>query len=541
MKFRIAIFYLIAFFIFVTACTTTTDETIELTPEVISAVTDTPIDPTSTPPPSPPTVVIIEEPEADLLPDLVISAGAVTITGQESVTCLTDTFQLGTKIWVSNIGSLPAGPFEISLDGQLYTFEGQIIPGDNGEIWLNQSYVNEIVLDPNNLIEEADESNNLFNQVVPVPTPPAACTPTPEPTPLAAPVDGIQLGWVAGGFARPLFVTHAEDDRLFVVEQQGTIRVVYADGVVDNTPFLNIIDRTNSIANEQGLLGLAFHPNYAENGRLFVNYTHADGSTVVSEFQVTADPNRADPTSERQIIKIAQPYQNHNGGMIEFGPDGYLYIGMGDGGSQNDPENRAQNLESLLGKILRIDIDNGEPYGIPADNPFVNNPAARNEIWSVGWRNPWRFSFDTATGDMFIADVGQNDLEEISFNPSGVGGLNYGWRIFEGNNCYLDDCSTPNLEPAIAQYDHAGGHCSVTGGYMHRGSENVALYGNYFYADYCSSQMWRLFPNGDGSYNVAELDQLGFLVSSFGVDAAGEIYVVSQNGGEIYKIMPLDS
>ena len=343
---------------------------------------------------------------------------------------------------------------------------------------------------------------------------------------------------MAGGFIRPLFVTHAEDDRLFVVEQQGTIRIVTADGSVGSVPFLDITDRTNSSANEQGLLGLAFHPNYGANGRFFVNYTHADGGTVISEFSVTAELDIADPASERQIIKIAQPYRNHNGGMVAFGPDGYLYIGMGDGGSQNDPENRAQNLDSLLGKILRIDVDNGEPYAIPADNPFVNDPAARNEIWSVGWRNPWRFSFDSATGDMYIADVGQNEIEEISLNPAGVGGLNFGWRIFEGNNCYLDDCSTPNLEPAIAQYDHSGGHCSVTGGYMHRGAENAALYGNYFYADYCSSQVWRLFPNGDGSYNVTELDQLGFLVSSFGTDAAGEIYVVSQNGGEIYKIIP---
>ncbi|MEM8862618.1 MAG: PQQ-dependent sugar dehydrogenase, partial [Chloroflexota bacterium] len=470
MKFRIVIFSLFAFWLLLAACTADTTEVENVvTPEVVAAVEPT-VEPTSTPLPPPPTVVIVEESDGDLLPDLMIDFGSVSITAQELFSCLDDSFKLGTKVWVSNLGSLPVGPFEIALNGQVYTFENQIIPGDTGDIWLNQSFVDTIVLDPNNLIEESDETNNVFSDVVPIPTPPPACTPTAEPTPVAAPVDAIQLDWVAGGFVRPLFVTHAEDDRLFVVEQQGTIRVISADGVVSNTPFLNIIDRTNSAANEQGLLGLAFHPNYAENGRLFVNYTHADGSTVVSEFSVSADPNMADPATERQIIKIGQPYQNHNGGMIEFGPDGFLYIGMGDGGSQNDPENRAQNLESLLGKILRIDIDNGEPYAIPADNPYVNDPAARNEIWSVGWRNPWRFSFDAVTGDMYVADVGQNDFEEISLSPLGVGGLNFGWRIFEANNCYLDDCSTPDLVPAIAQYDHAGGHCSVTGGYMHRGS-----------------------------------------------------------------------
>ncbi len=517
------------------------EEPITITPEVIEDPTSPP--PTNTPPPPPTAVAQVsaeeeENKEAQLLADL--SVGSVNITLENVPQCMTpqDSTNLGVKVDILNLGSLPAGPFDVTVNGQTATFTGQIIPGDIGTVWVASSDTNvQIVVDPTNQVEETDETNNVFEQIVPIPTLPIPCTPTPEPAPEALPVDAIDLEWTAGGFAKPLFVTHAADDRLFVVEQQGTIRVITPDGVVGNTPFLNIIDRTNSSRNEQGLLGLAFHPDYQQNGRFFVNYIQADGSTVVSEFRVTADANVADPSSERQIITIGQPYANHNGGMISFGPDGYLYIGMGDGGSQNDPENRAQNLDSLLGKILRIDIDNGDPYGIPADNPFVNDPLARNEVWSFGWRNPWRFSFDPATGNMLIGDVGQNEIEEISLNPAGIGGLNFGWRIFEGNNCYLDDCSTANLVPAIAQYDHSDGHCSVTGGYMHRGVQQPGLYGNYFFADYCSSQIWRLFTAADGSYSMAPLSRPGFFISSFGEDVNGDVYVVNQVGGEIYKIV----
>jgi len=238
-------------------------------------------------------------------------------------------------------------------------------------------------------------------------------------------------------------------------------------------------------------------------------------------------------------MKIGQPYPNHNGGQILFGPDGYLYIGMGDGGSQDDPQNLAQDRSSLLGAILRIDVDNGDPYGIPQDNPYVADESGRNEIWSIGWRNPWRISFDRATGDMFIADVGQNVWEEISFEAADSGGgQNYGWRIFEADVCYLDDCSTPNLVPPIAQYNHDGRHCSVTGGYIYRGESYPELYGNYFFADYCSGVMWRLFPNGSGSWDMAEVGRADFLVSSFGEDANGELYVVNQRGGAIYQLAP---
>ncbi|MFK7804999.1 MAG: PQQ-dependent sugar dehydrogenase [Anaerolineae bacterium] len=522
---------------FISACSSTPDEG-SVTPEVIAEIAEPILDPTDTPTELPPVVIEVpEEDDSDLLSDLMIET--VTVSPAPGVTCLDENFALASSIWISNIGSIPAGPFDVFVNGETLSFEGELFPGDRKELQVGgYDSSPDILVDPNNQIPESNEDNNAFAQQLPELTPPPRCTPTAEPAPAAAPVNAIELEWVAGGFAKPLLVTHAGDERLFVVEQQGTIRVMAADGTVGNVPFLNMIDRTNSGRNEQGLLGLTFHPNYQQNGRFFVNYTHADGSTVVSEFNVTSDPDLADPNSERQLIKIEQPYANHNGGMIEFGPDGYLYIGMGDGGSQNDPENRAQNLNSLLGKILRIDVDSAQPYGIPADNPFVNDDNARNEIWSYGWRNPWRFSFDSATGDMLVADVGQNQIEEISLNSAGVGGLNFGWRIFEGNECNLDDCSTGELQPAIAQYNHVDGHCSVTGGYMHRGSENPSLYGNYFFADYCSSQMWRLFPNADGSYNMAMLSRPGFFISSFGEDVNGEIYLTNQVGGEVYKIVP---
>lgn len=376
-------------------------------------------------------------------------------------------------------------------------------------------------------------------QPTPEPTAPPA-TATAEPTAIpATAVNQVNLQWVADGFTKPLGVTHAGDDRLFVIEQNGRIKILHEGNATAET-FLNLESVVNSGGNEQGLLGLAFHPDYQNNGRFFLNYTHANGSTVIAEYLVSADnPNQADATSERVLMMIGQPFSNHNGGQIAFGADGYLYIGMGDGGSQNDPQNVAQDKSSLLGAILRIDVDNGDPYGIPQDNPYVGDDNGRNEIWSIGWRNPWRISFDRLTGDMFIADVGQNEWEEISYEAAGsLGGQNYGWRIFEGDACYLDDCSTPNLTPPIAQYNHNEGHCSVTGGYMYRGSDHPALYGNYFFADYCSGAMWRIFPNSAGTWDMAEVARTGFLVSSFGEDAQGEVYVVDQIGGSVYKLTP---
>lgn len=246
----------------------------------------------------------------------------------------------------------------------------------------------------------------------------------------------LELDLFASGFNRPVNIKHAGDDRLFVVEQDGFIKIVNSDGSVEPTNFLDIDDRVRSIGNEQGLLGLAFHPDFASNGYFFVNYTDNSGDTVISRFsRIGVNPTIADPNSELIILTYTQPYSNHNGGELQFGPDGYLYISSGDGGSGGDPQNNAQNLNSLLGKLLRIDVNNStasNPYEIPADNPFIGDAAARDEIWAYGLRNPWKFSFDALTDDLWIADVGQNAREEINLVPSTDAGLNYGWRCYEG-------------------------------------------------------------------------------------------------------------
>ena len=253
--------------------------------------------------------------------------------------------------------------------------------------------------------------------------------------PTAKTQPSINLQQIATGFNRPVDIVHAGDNRLFIVEQNnGRIRIMDQDGNINPTNFLDIGSRVGSTANEQGLLGLAFHPNYASNGYFYVNYTATNGNTNISRFTVSANPDVANANSEVILLTVSQPYNNHNGGGIKFGPDGYLYIGMGDGGSGGDPGNRAQNTTNLLGKMLRIDVDGGSPYSIPVDNPFVNNGSVSNEIWAIGVRNPWRFSFDRQTGDLWIADVGQGDWEEINMQPAASnGGENYGWRCYEGN------------------------------------------------------------------------------------------------------------
>ncbi len=371
---------------------------------------------------------------------------------------------------------------------------------------------------------------------------PTPLPPTPTPVPLQ-PVDQIQLTPViTEGLRLPLYLTHAGDGRLFVVQQNGLVRIVQ-DGVLLSEPFLEIRDRVGAEANEQGLLSVAFHPQYAQNGYFYVNYTNLNFDTVVSRFQVSAaDPDRADPASELILLTIEQPYANHNGGLVKFGPDGYLYIGMGDGGSQGDPQNRAQNGRDLLGKILRIDVDvTGEsPYGIPSSNPFVADDNVRNEIWAVGLRNPWRFSFDRETGDLFVADVGQSQWEEVNFRPANSpGGENYGWNRMEGTHCYQQaTCDTSGLVLPVFEYDHSQG-CSVTGGYMYRGQQFPALRGNYFVADYCTGFIWRLFPVGDGVWDAEKVLESGRVISSFGEDAAGELYIVDHNGG-VYQIQSVD-
>ena len=352
----------------------------------------------------------------------------------------------------------------------------------------------------------------------------------PEATPL-------RLETIAEGFDMPVYLTHAGDGsgRLFVLEKAGRIRII-ADGTVVEAPFLDIVDRVGSSSNEQGLLGLAFAPDYPTSGHFFVDYTDRNGDTVISRFNVTDDPMVADAASESLVLTYAQPATNHNGGMLLFGPDGMLWIGTGDGGGANDRFGNGQNPQTLLGKMLRIDVtsDPSQPYTIPADNPWVsaqwNGQVVRSEIWALGLRNPWRYSFDAATGDLWISDVGQNTYEEVNLAPaSSEGGLNFGWPIMEGLHCFqAADCDPTGLVLPIIEYDHSG-NCSITGGHVYRG-EAAALQGVYFYADYCSMRIWAASPNGEGGWQSAEVLQGESPITSWGVDQQGELYIVEASG-----------
>lgn len=346
----------------------------------------------------------------------------------------------------------------------------------------------------------------------------------------------VRLQLVASGLARPVYLTHAGDGsgRLFIVEQAGRIRV-WADGALLATPFLDIRDRVTA-GGEMGLLSVAFHPEYGSNGRFFVNYTTGSAETRRTNITEYRAPPRSDAADrvERIILQIRQPFANHNGGLNLFGPDGMLYIGMGDGGSGGDPQNNGQRLDTLLGKLLRIDVGGGGPYRVPPDNPFVGRAGARPEIWAYGLRNPWRFSFDRQTGRLFLGDVGQNAWEEIDLI---VRGGNYGWRIMEGAHCFAEPtgCSQTGLELPIAEYGHASG-CSVTGGYVYRGRRVPALAGRYLFGDYCSGTIWTLTEAG-GRWEVAQLLSTDLNISSFGADESGELYVVD-HGGRIYRFVP---
>jgi glucose/arabinose dehydrogenase len=354
----------------------------------------------------------------------------------------------------------------------------------------------------------------------------------------------LKLTAFATGLSRPVCIQNAGDERLFVLEQAGKIKIIEPSGLVKETPFLDISGIVNDGGNEQGLLGLAFHPDYETNGYFYLNYTSSNGSTQVSRFSVSeSNPDLADATSEFQILNIAQPYSNHNGGDIHFGPDGYLYIGMGDGGSGGDPENRAQNGQQLLGKMLRIDVDNGSPYGIPANNPFVGDPTTLDEIWAIGVRNPWRYTFDPLTGDLWIADVGQNKIEEIDFQPaSSTGGENYGWRCYEGSDVYSNDTDCPpasELVFPVYEFTHSGspGGCSVTGGVVYRGTEYPELYGKYFFTDFCGSWIMSISEeNGSWQTENYGVFNPGSGYSAFGVDADGEMYIAALSTGIIYHI-----
>ena len=347
----------------------------------------------------------------------------------------------------------------------------------------------------------------------------------------------IVLEPVLSGLISPVYVTGAGDgsNRLFVVEQGGRIKVLQPEATTP-ADFLDISARVLS-GGERGLLGLAFHPDFENNRRFFVDYTRqADGATVIAEYRASeSDPNRAG-ASETTLLLIPQPFANHNGGMITFGPDGFLYIAMGDGGSANDPGNRAQDLNNLLGKILRIDVDRADgatPYSSPVDNPFFGGVAGRDEIYAYGVRNPWRFSFDRLTGDLYVGDVGQNAWEEIDIITRGG---NFGWRVAEGNHCNPaiggGVCSMTGLVPPIAEYVHSGGRCSITGGYVYRGANQTLPFGTYVFGDFCSGEIFTLL----GSDTPSVLLDTGMNIASFGEDEAGEIYVVGL-GGTIHRLV----
>lgn len=363
-------------------------------------------------------------------------------------------------------------------------------------------------------------------------------------------IGDLTLEKVADGLSWPLYVTSPPGDayRLFIVEQDGTVRIA-VNGTVFNTPFLDIRDKVNSSGLERGLLGFAFHPRYPENGRFYVNYT-ADGAggtvfTIIEEYRVSLNPLMADPTSGKVILTFQQPDAIHNGGMLAFGLDGYLYISTGDGGPGNDPNNRAQSLDTLLGKILRIDVDSENPYGIPEDNPFVGIEGVRPEIWSFGFRNPWRFSFDRETGDRYIGDVGERSREEINYEPfDSPGGLNFGWRIREGSICRPGEtqCELENAVDPIYEYDKLL-TASVTGGYVYRGSAIPGLRGYYLFGDFSTGQVWAFRFVGNTVVDFHERTDLRPpvilpTISSFGEDANGELYIVSWLSGSVYKIVP---
>jgi glucose/arabinose dehydrogenase len=349
-------------------------------------------------------------------------------------------------------------------------------------------------------------------------TPPSAAT-FPNP-------DSYEWQTVLTDLQRPVDLQPDGSGRLFIIEKAGRIRI-FQDGQLLAQPFLDISDRVGSNGNEQGMLGLAFHPQSTENGRFFVNYTNNNGDTVIAEFRVSSDQNLVDPSGEVRLLEVNQPFPNHNGGVLAFGPDGYLYAGLGDGGAAGDPRGNGQSLDTLLGKILRLDVNSAQPYAIPADNPFGN------EIWAYGLRNPWRMSFDKLTGDLYIGDVGQGEWEEIDFLAAGsAGGANFGWDFREGAHDYEGGGPDGMIDP-IAEYSHAEGGCSVTGGYVYRGSM-PEWNGIYLYGDYCTGLIWGLIRSNDG-WQKQLLFDVDVTITSFAQDEAGEIYLLSDNGG-IYRL-----
>lgn len=362
----------------------------------------------------------------------------------------------------------------------------------------------------------------------------------PNGPPPPPPTQGLAAEVVATGLEAPTYLASPPGDpRRFIVERVGRIRILDGSGTLLPTPFLDLADRVGS-GGERGLLSVAFHPQYAVNGHFFVNFTDRSGDTRVERFTISANPDRADPATAKPVLFVQQPFSNHNGGQLAFGPDGYLFVFMGDGGSGGDPQGNGQDLGTLLGAILRLDVDVSGPYAIPPDNPFLADPAAREEIWAIGVRNPWRASFDPPSEMLYVADVGQNEIEEVNAVPASEAALNYGWNVLEGSACFRETgCDRSGLVLPVLEYDHDEG-CSVTGGYVYRGSAIPEVVGHYFYSDFCSGFL-RSFRLVDGEavepreWDVGDLGQ----VTSFGVDATGELYILSIDG-TLRRLVPGD-
>ncbi len=354
----------------------------------------------------------------------------------------------------------------------------------------------------------------------------------------------ITLSQVGTGFTQVVGIEHAGDSRLFIVEKTGRIRILNGTTTI-STPFLNLAPVVGISGDEEGLLGLAFHPNYPATPYFYVHYTDTSSNIVIARYTVSSNPNVANPVSGVPLLTISHPgFTNHNGGQLAFGPDGYLYVAIGDGGGGGDPGNNAQNLNTLLGKILRLDVDQSvlaPPYhGIPATNPFAGATPGLDQIWAYGLRNPWRISFDSLTGDLLIGDVGQEVREEIDFEPnSSPGGLNYGWRIMEGFGCYINEgvgCSHPSLTPPVLDYTQGAGECSVTGGYLYRGI-SPSYDGEYIYGDFCSGRIWHSTPGSGPPWSQTLLLDTSYFISTFGQDASGELYLADYFGGTIQKLV----
>ena len=370
-----------------------------------------------------------------------------------------------------------------------------------------------------------------------------ACSPStgpnpPPPPPPPPPSFALATEVVADGLQAPVFLTAPPGDgRLFIVEQGGLVRVVSASDQLLSIPFLDLRSKITTSCSEQGLLSLAFHPRFASNGFVYVNYTRGDGDTVIERYTVGSDPDRADPASAAQILQVPQTACNHNGGLLLFGPDGMLYAFLGDGGGAGDPAGNGQDAGTLLGGVLRLDVDGGAPFAVPPDNPFVGGPG-RDELWAIGLRNPWRASFDPVGGHLYIADVGQNAMEEVNAVPADRAGVNYGWNLMEGSACFAaGSCDTSGLTLPVEEYPNPQAGCSITGGYVYRGSAIPEIQGTYFYSDFCSGFL-RSFRLVGGQarerleWNIGNLGQ----VSSFGVDGAGELYVLDI-GGAVRRIV----